>query len=163
MARIVGVIRAVDGAAALGERWLAVALLAATVLIVVLQVVFRHVLNSSLSWAEEAARYLFVWAALLGFSSAVAAGQLFSFDMIYQRLGRAGRRVCGVLFVLAAVAFLAVLAVNGAGLVARTVTQTSPAMSVPMAWPYAALPVAAVLVALHFVRSLVDPRVDGHP
>ena len=134
-------LRAIDAMVARWERGLAVALLAITVAIVILQVFFRYVLNDSLGWSEEAARYLFIWAAVLGFSSCVEARRLFSFEMIAQALPPAGRRVCAALSAIAAVAFLWVLAIDGGTLVARTMTQTSPAIGVPMAVAYAALPV----------------------
>ena len=123
-------------------------------IIVVLQVFFRYVLNSSLSWSEEAARYLVIWAALLGFSSSVEARRLFSFEMLVARMSRRGKRVCAVLNVIAAVAFLWVLVVDGAGLVAMTASQSSPAIGMPMAIAYAALPVGGILVALHFLAAL---------
>lgn len=143
------------------ERGVAVALLAVTVAIVVLQVFFRYVLNSSLGWSEEAARYLFIWAAVLGFSSCVQARRLFSFEMIAAALPPAGRRVCSALFVLAAAVFLWVLIVDGGTLVAGTMTQTSPAIGVPMAAPYAALPVGGVLIALHLLAALGAPAASG--
>ena len=87
-------IRKLDAAVARAERGVAVALLAVTVTLVILQVFFRYVLNSSLSWSEEAARYLFIWAAVLGFSSSVEAQRLFRFDMVAQRLPPAGAAVC---------------------------------------------------------------------
>lgn len=139
------------------ERGAAVALLAVTVVIVILQVFFRYVLNSSLSWSEEAARYLFIWAALLGFSSSVEAGRLFSFEMLAARLPPAGRRLCAALFALAAVAFVWALVVHGGSLAAKTISQSSPAMSMPMAFAYAALPVGGVLIALHFLARLGAP------
>ena len=120
------------------ERGVAVALLGVTVIIVVLQVFFRYVLNSSLSWSEEAARYLFIWAALLGFSSSVEARRLFSFEMLAARLPAFGRRVCAGLYVIAALVFLWAIVVNGGLLAARTMSQTSPAMGLPMAAAYAA-------------------------
>lgn len=147
-------LRSLDRVVARWERGAAVALLALTVIIVVLQVFFRYVLESSLSWSEEAARYLFIWAALLGFSSSVEARRLFSFEMLVARMSRTGKRVCAALNVLAAVAFLWVLVVDGSGLVARTFSQSSPAMGMPMAIAYAALPVGGILVALHFLAAL---------
>lgn len=147
-------LRSLDRVVARWERGAAVALLALTVIIVVLQVFFRYVLNSSLSWSEEAARYLFIWAALLGFSSSVEARRLFSFEMLVARMSRRGKRVCGVVNLIAAVAFLWVLVVDGSGLVARTFSQSSPAIGMPMAIAYAALPVGGILVALHFLAAL---------
>lgn len=143
-----------DRVVARWERGAAVSLLGITVVIVILQVFFRYVLNSSLSWSEEAARYLFIWAALLGFSSSVEAGRLFSFEMLAARLPPAGRRVCAALFAIAAIAFLWALVVHGGSLVAKTMSQSSPAMSMPMALAYAALPVSGVLIALHFLARL---------
>lgn len=142
---------AVDRVVARWERRLAVLLVAAVVTIVALQVFFRYVLNSSLGWSEEAARYLFMWAAVLGFSSAVEAKRLFSFELLATNLPPAGKRICTALFVLAATLFLWVLVVDGGALVLRTLTQTSPAIGIPMAVPYAALPVGAVLIALHLI------------
>jgi len=129
-------------------------LLAITVAIVVLQVFFRYVLNDSLSWSEEAARYLFIWAALLGFSSCVESGRLFSFEMLASRLPSAGKLVCSILFAGAAIAFIWVLVFNGGILVAHTTSQVSPAMEMPMALAYAALPVGGILMAIHFLARL---------
>ena len=150
-------LRAMDRIVARWERGVAVALLGVTVIIVVLQVFFRYVLNSSLSWSEEAARYLFIWAALLGFSSSVEARRLFSFEMLAARLPAFGRRVCAGLYVIAALVFLWAIVVNGGLLAARTMSQTSPAMGLPMAAAYAALPIGGVLIALHFLAALGAP------
>ena len=150
-------LRAMDRIVARWERGVAVALLGVTVIIVVLQVFFRYVLNSSLSWSEEAARYLFIWAALLGFSSSVEARRLFSFEMLAARLPAFGRRVCAGLYVIAVLVFLWAIVVNGSLLAARTMSQTSPAMGLPMAAAYAALPIGGVLIALHFLAALGAP------
>jgi TRAP-type C4-dicarboxylate transport system permease small subunit len=56
--------------------------------------------------------------------------------------------------VVAAVGFLWTLTVSGSALVAGTASQTSPAIGLPMALPYAALPVGGVLIALHFLADL---------
>lgn len=153
-------LRALDALVARAERVVAVALLVATVTLVVLQVFFRFVLNDSLTWSEEAARYLFVWAALLGFSSSVQSGKLFSFDLVHEMLPPAGRRACQALFVVAAAAFVWVLVTDGVRLVQSTRAQSSPAMELSMAIPYAALPVGGLLIALHLLAGFGGPT--GH-
>lgn len=155
-------LRVVDGAVARIERGVAVALLAATVTIVILQVFFRYGLNSSLSWSEEAARYLFIWSAVLGFSSSVEARRLFRFDLLARRLSARGQMVCAALFVVAAAGFLWALVIHGSALVAGTTSQSSPAMGLSMAVPYAALPVGGALMALHFLASLGAPPIAVH-
>lgn len=154
-------LRQLDAAVARAERGVAVTLLAVTVTLVILQVFFRYVLNSSLSWSEEAARYLFIWAAVLGFSSSVEAQRLFRFDMMAQRLPPAAAAVCVGLYTLATVGFLWALIVSGGALVAGTMSQTSPAIRLPMALPYAALPVGGVLIGLHFLASLGGASLGG--
>lgn len=151
-------LRSIDAAVARWERGVAVGLLAITVVLVVLQVFFRYVLNSSLSWSEEAARYLFIWAALLGFSSSVEAGRLFRFELLFMHLPRAGRLGCQATFALAAAVFLWVIVVHGGYLVKGTLTQSSPAMNLPMGIPYAALPACGLLVSLHFIAALAGAR-----
>lgn len=147
-------LRSIDRVAARWERRTAVALLVVTVVIVILQVFYRYVLNSSLSWSEEAARYLFIWAAVLGFSSCIESGRLFRFEMLAAHLPPAGKRVCALLYFAAAAALVWVLVVNGSLLAWHTLQQTSPAMGLPMAVPYAALPVGGLLMALHFIAGL---------
>lgn len=154
-------LRRIDRVAAAWERRTAVALLAVTVAIVVLQVFFRYVLNSSLSWSEEAARYLFIWASVLGFSSCIEAGRLFRFEMLAAHLPPGGQRFCTALYACAAVAFVGVLIVNGSMLAWHTTTQVSPAIGVPMAVAYAALPVGGVLMALHFLARIGVRRTDA--
>ena len=154
-------LRRIDRGVALWERRTAVALLAVTVAIVILQVFFRYVLNSSLSWSEEAARYLFIWASVLGFSSCVEAGRLFRFEMLAAKLPPAGRSVCTILYVCAAAAFVGVLIVNGSMLAWHTTSQVSPAIGVPMAAAYAALPAGGLLMGLHFLAKIGGQRADA--
>lgn len=50
------------------EAALMIVLLAAATIIVFLQVIMRYAFDSSLSWSEESARYLFIWLIYLGIS-----------------------------------------------------------------------------------------------
>src|SRR6187397_3023489 len=65
------VVRAGDVASTLIEA-LAVALLSASALVALLQVFCRYVLDNSLSWPEELAQWMFIWAVFLGTATLVA-------------------------------------------------------------------------------------------
>src|SRR5574341_1452640 len=55
-------------------EWVAGLLIALMTALVALQVVFRYVVNYTLPWSEELARYVFLWASLLGACVALGRG-----------------------------------------------------------------------------------------
>ncbi|WP_096200767.1 TRAP transporter small permease [Bacillus sp. FJAT-45350] len=73
--------RLYSGVNALIEH-LATCILILFFIIVLLQVFFRYVLNAPLPWTEEAARYLNIWAVLLGMAFAVYLKDHLRVDLI---------------------------------------------------------------------------------
>ena len=63
------------------EKMLCTITLALMSAIIVLQVFFRYVLNNSLAWSEELARYLFIWTIYIGISYGVGL----VFNVLYSR------------------------------------------------------------------------------
>jgi TRAP-type C4-dicarboxylate transport system permease small subunit len=128
-------------------------LMAAITGVVAFQVLTRYVLQHPAAWPEEAARYLFVWVALLGGALGVDRGVHFSLDLLTRRFPRgvARRHAAGI--DLACAAFAALLAWHGATLAWRVREQPSAALEIPMTWPYAAIPVAALLMAWSLAAS----------
>ena len=121
--------------------------------VVAFQVLTRYVLQHPAAWPEEAARYLFVWVALLGGALGVDRGVHFSLDLLTSRFPNrvASRLAAGI--DLACAAFAALLAWHGATLAWRVREQPSAALEIPMTWPYAAIPVAALLMAWSLAAS----------
>ena len=128
-------------------------LMAAITGVVAFQVLTRYVLQHPAAWPEEAARYLFVWVALLGAALGVDRGVHFSLDLLTSRFPSrvASRLAAGI--DLACAAFAALLAWHGATLAWRVREQPSAALEIPMTWPYAAIPVAALLMAWSLAAS----------
>ena len=128
-------------------------LMAAVTGVVAFQVLTRYVLQHPAAWPEEAARYLFVWVALLGGALGVDRGVHFSLDLLTSRFPSrvASRLAAGI--DLACAAFAALLAWHGATLAWRVREQPSAALEIPMTWPYAAIPVAALLMAWSLAAS----------
>ena len=79
-------------------------LMAAITGVVAFQVLTRYVFQHPAAWPEEAARYLFVWVALLGAALGVDRGVHFSLDLLTSRLpAGAARRLAVGLDLLCAV------------------------------------------------------------
>lgn len=125
-------------------------------LLAVTQVVFRYGLNNSLPWPEEVARLGFVWVVFLGMAMAVhrdAHLRIDQIDKLTQRLGPGMPVALRVVFIAAA---CAALAHHGYELVSRSMGFT-PALRVPIAWLYAAVPAGAVLSVLFLILAPPDP------
>jgi TRAP-type C4-dicarboxylate transport system permease small subunit len=131
-----------------------VALLAAIFVIMVLQIVFRYVLNTPLVWTEEAARYLYIWACYLGAAVALRRGNHIAITLAVERLPpRLGGAVALGTQALALL-FLGALAALGVQLMART--HTIEAITLPIPWSviYAAAPVGATLMFLQTLETM---------
>ena len=137
--------------------FLAAALGAAMAVALALQVLFRFVLHSPLSWSEEFARYCFVWVSSLGAAAGVRRGLHPGLDLVPGGGPFLTRRVIASVGVAGSVVFVAVLAYYGWRLAAFNMRQMSPAMGLPMGVPYSAVPVGAAVMLIHLVAKLLEP------
>jgi len=119
----------------------------------------------SVSWAGELATYLMVWVTCVGASAATRAGRHIAIEVISARLGGAARRALelAVGAVCLGVCAAAVVAgVNYAAGAAET-GQVTVSLKIPLWIIYAALPVAAGLMAVRIALLLALPRTGGEP
>jgi TRAP-type C4-dicarboxylate transport system permease small subunit len=118
-----------------------------------MQIVWRYLLQHSLSWSEELARYLFVWVIALGAALALKSNSHIKLDLVVELLPRRmqlpllwiGRVAMIVVWVVLAFATLDLLPVVN--------LQKSPALGLPMSWPYLSVLVGALLM---LVFTLLD-------
>jgi TRAP-type C4-dicarboxylate transport system permease small subunit len=146
----------VDGCAAIACG----VLLAGLVVLVVVSVVFRYGLNSSLSWSEELARYMSCWLVFLGVSVAYRRGEHVAVTSLLYRLpGRWGRVAVGAVEALTLLIVL-LLALLGWFVTADNFerNQTTPALGIEIAWVYLAIPAGFAITALHSLARLLDPH-----
>ncbi len=123
-------------------------------IVIFLQVVFRYVIKYSLPWSEELARYLFVWFALMGASVGVKKNAHFGVDIFVRKLNFKLQKILyfiGSLFILI---FLCVIIYHGTILTINNWTQLSPAMRIPMSFPYSAVPVSSLLMCVYIVKNI---------
>lgn len=138
--------------------------------VVFLQFFTRYVLNDSLGWTEEIARFLLIAVTFLGSVMAVRKHAHIAVEFLYRWVPRPARRVAQALIDLVSIVFYALLAVLSAQLAGRT-QQMMVSIDVPKSLVYygvsacfAGMAIYAVLVALRHLRTgtsrLIDP--DAH-
>lgn len=143
--------------------WGAVLAVAALVLIAFWQAAARYLLDQPPAWTEELARYLMVWAGLLGASCAFrihANPSLFPDARRHQGdLGRvfAVIRAMGALIFIAPILWFCAFGLNGkmaSGYIARNARISAETLDIPMSAFALAIPVGFGLIMIHIFANL---------
>jgi len=137
--------------AAVFDWWtclLCVLLFAAILIVMILQVVFRYALNSPLTWTEELARILYIWACYLGAPVALRRGNHVTIVFVAERLPGLLSRFVGLAIQGMSLIFFCALTVLGTILAMKS--HSIEAITLPIPWSviYAAAPLSAVLMIL---------------
>ena len=133
-------------------------LIAATVAVTFLQVLFRYGLDSSLSWSEEFSRYAFIWAIFLGSGSAARRGLHMAVDLLRDALARGYRRLLEAFIALVGIVFFAVFGYAAYLLTDNAIGQISTALQIPIALIYVSAPIGAALTIVHLVNGVIQAR-----
>lgn len=131
--------------------------------IVAAQVFYRYVLNASLFWSEEAARFLLVWLTFLGATTAYYRGSHPGIDALTRRLPAMARRVAAVAANGAAAGLAMVMIVYGFRFAWFVRLQISPALSLPKWVVFAVIPVTGLLLLVQVARSIAHALSGEHP
>lgn len=126
----------------------------AMTVIVGYQVFRRYVMNASLIWSEEAARYLMVWITFLGSSVALRRGGHIKVTIVMNLLPQRFHHFL-VLGSYAVVSFtLVVIIYYGFKLAITNMHQLSPALQMPIGIVYFCLPIGGSLMMLQMVERI---------
>lgn len=120
--------------------------------VMLLGVFFRYVLNDSLSWSDELALLLFVWATFLSIATAYRHGRHIRIEQFLESLRPGAQARVAVLAEGLSGGYLVALMVSatqGLEIVSRA---RSAALQLPETVPFLAIPVAAVLMLIHWAR-----------
>jgi TRAP-type C4-dicarboxylate transport system permease small subunit len=151
-------------------KLLTVLTVAAITLIVCAGVYWRYVLNDSLSWSEESAKFLMVWMVFVGAPIALAQGGHAAIDALQAALPPRLRQALFSLVYLLILFFLVVLVYQGSQYAWNARIQATPTTGISMLYIYACLPVGGavmLLISLElFLKSLLGiqrPEWGVHP
>jgi len=122
-------------------------LIGTLVLIVWLGVASRYVFGWGITWTEELARYLMIWAALLAVGIGVYNREHIGFEMLLVRLPRKFQYALRLCLDILGILFFAFLAVKGNEMTALGGQQYATIFNITMQIPFASVPVAAGIAA----------------
>lgn len=129
------------------ERVIAVLILL-LVLDVWLGIAARYVFHWQIPWTEELARYIMIWGILLAVPCCCYRREHIGLTSLQGFVPEQMKRYLLLVLDLLALTFFMTLAYTGASFAEKGLSQFSTVYSMPMAVPYAAIPVAFLLAAL---------------
>ena len=124
------------------------------------QIVLRYVFNGSLIWSEEISRYLLIALVFLGTATAVREREHIVIDLIDRLIPTQALSVLKGLVDITLAIYLGVIVYHAQTVVMMFRNQPSSALQVPMAIPYAAIPLGFGL-ALWRLAGLYLKRQKG--
>ena len=132
-------------------------LLSVATFLVFLQIVMRYVFMDPLSWSEEMARYIYIWQTWIATSYAVRKRRHLRITSAVDLIKGRSRTLLEIFVMVVWAAFTVFLCFKAATLCRMIYTggQISPALSIPMWIPYAAIPVGSALMTVRLIQQIV--------
>ena len=149
LARLVDGIEAVARAAVLGLTLL-------VLLVMLAQVFFRYVLNSSLQWSEELAVWGMVWMVFVGSVLLMRRSEHISITTLARIVPSTVRPFLVIFNKVAALVFLVIIGYYGIEVFGGTFHAKSPSIGLSTRWIKLAIPTGAVLMAVVAVHVIAD-------
>lgn len=140
------------------EAYVLVLALAFSTLLIFVQVIFRYVLNDSITWSEELARYIFIWMIWLGTSVSMKTKEHIRMDMLMNKVHGKGKYILELVSGIIMLAFCIFLVKYGYDLVMSMMSRgnKSVALRLPMWIVYSSLPFSQLIVALRLIGNIVS-------
>jgi TRAP-type C4-dicarboxylate transport system permease small subunit len=137
-------------------RYTLVAVVAAMTVIIILQVFLRYLFLFSLSWSEEVARYLMIWASFLGASLAVKYGFHIGVEFVVNQIPEKRRKIIMLAAKVSMLFFLVFFTIGGFQVAWAVRDQDSPALLFSMFFAYVSAPVGGIFMIIHLLNSMVE-------
>ena len=133
-----------------------IAAMAAMVVVVSLQVLLRYAFNTSLDWAEDVARLLFVWSIFLAVPLGVKRGSHIAIELLTIRLPPPLRIFLVRVMALGCAALMTVVCYQSASLTMQQWDEFMPTLNVTAALYMVPVAFGAAHSALHFAGLAIS-------
>lgn len=126
--------------------------------VVPLEVFNRYITGNMFTWSTEFCQYSFVWASVMGAAAGLRQGGQVAITTLKDRLKKTSPgavRILEAVVYAVMLIFLALMTWYGIVQVITNYTQLSSTMSIPMSYPYAALPLGFAIMFTVTLEMLV--------
>jgi len=139
------------------EKCLLLVFLIVMVIALTLQIIFRFVLSTPLSWSEELARYMFVWSGFISISYCLKTNIAIRIDQVVNVLPEKGRLIMNlVVYVLMSMYFIHMIPyAYDFFRRAADANQTMPALQAPIALVYVSPLLGFVLTMVRLIQNFI--------
>ena len=125
------------------------------VITVLTGVFFRYIIRDSLSWTEELARYLMIWAALLAVSVGIKDKEHVGIQLLIKQFPPVLTKLITFVVYIITIIFLAVLTIKGYQVADKAKNQLSLALNISMYWPLMSIPVSGALAIIQQLIQMI--------
>jgi TRAP-type C4-dicarboxylate transport system permease small subunit len=133
---------------------LALAVFVGMVILVIAQVFFRYVLEVSVPWTEEAARWLYAYQIFLGCTIAAREGLHLKATFLLDRFPPRVKAAVECLIAVAGLVFLAGIIWGGAVMVWATSTVEAGSFALSMSYLYFSIPLSFAIIFVLTAKDL---------
>ncbi len=132
-----------------------VLMLAVMVVVTGAQIVCR-VFFTSLSWSEEATRYLLIWSTLLGAGCVYKHSGHISITVLQDLLPEKAKDVMQIVIHVLCMVLFVLIAFYGIKYFGKQGRQLSPTMRLPMRYVYTCIPIGAGIMIIHALDAVLQ-------
>jgi len=140
-------------------KWVCIILIFLMTIEVLTAVFFRYVLNAPIKWGEELARFIMVWAGLLGISIALKDGEHIGLEILTGKLSGRPFYLVKLIVNIMIFIFLLVLFIWGIGICREAWVSFMPGLQISWTWSHLAVPVTAAIQLVHVFAWLIDQTI----
>lgn len=135
--------------------WGTIFFMAVIAIVVPYEVIGRYVFQKMSMWSGEVSTYSLVWASMLGGAVGLKKGYMISMDAVLESVPKNVVKLLKFLSYVCSLIFFGAMFGYGLFQTLYNANQTSPAMSLVMSYPYAALPTGFFIMFFLTVEELL--------
>jgi len=124
-------------------------------LLLSLSVFYRYILNDSIYWSGEVARYMLAYIVFLGSTMAHKHKEHIRIDMIFSYLSNKNKKNIDIVIALLFISFWVIVLLGCIKLFPLFMMQTTATLGIAYAIPFAALPISAIIWIFYCIDDVL--------